>query len=127
MRRSVSILAVLGIHLALLGAVTVQGQTKPRARDIGVPFEGSPGPLNAITDVASVAVGHVTLIEGEGPLQVGVGPIRTGVTGDPASSTDELTRVRWLVLVERERRNDGHDVGGGIRLPRRSGPDNEYT
>ncbi len=53
---------------------------KPRARDLGVPFEGAPGPLNAITDVGGVAIGHVTLIAGDGPLQVGEGPIRTGVT-----------------------------------------------
>ncbi|HLK61718.1 MAG TPA: P1 family peptidase [Chthonomonadaceae bacterium] len=53
---------------------------KPRARDLGVPFEGVPGPLNAITDVEGVEVGHVTLIEGDGPLIVGTGPIRTGVT-----------------------------------------------
>src|SRR5579859_2753102 len=53
---------------------------KPRAREIGVPFEGVPGPFNAITDVAGVAVGHTTLIAGEGPLRVGEGPVRTGVT-----------------------------------------------
>ena len=51
-----------------------------RAREAGVPFEGSPGPLDAITDVAGVEVGQVTLIEGEGPLHVGKGPIRTGLT-----------------------------------------------
>src|SRR5437588_10657249 len=56
------------------------GQSKPRARDLGVPFDGSPGPLNAITDVKGVEVGQTTLIEGNGPLQVGNGPIRTGVT-----------------------------------------------
>ncbi len=55
-------------------------QTKPRARDLGVPFSGMPGPLNAITDVAGVAVGHVTLIAGEGKLVIGQGPVRTGVT-----------------------------------------------
>ena len=55
-------------------------QTKPRSRDLGVPFDGIPGPLNAITDVKGVEVGHTTLISGEGPLKVGVGPIRTGVT-----------------------------------------------
>ncbi len=54
--------------------------TKPRARELGVPFEGKPGPLNAITDVAGVTVGHVTLISGQGPLIVGKGPVRTGVT-----------------------------------------------
>ncbi len=52
----------------------------PRARDLGVPFEGTPGPLNALTDVAGVTVGHMTLIAGEGALKVGEGPIRTGVT-----------------------------------------------
>jgi len=53
---------------------------KPRARDLGVPFDGAPGPLNAITDVAGVEVGHTTLISGEGKLQIGNGPVRTGVT-----------------------------------------------
>src|ERR1700732_1031322 len=53
---------------------------KPRARDLGVPFDGTPGPLNAITDVPGVTVGHTTLISGEGKLQVGKGPVRTGVT-----------------------------------------------
>jgi D-aminopeptidase len=55
-------------------------QGKPRARDLGVPFDGNPGPLNAITDVKGVEVGHTTLISGDGPLKVGVGPVRTGVT-----------------------------------------------
>jgi len=56
------------------------GQSKSRARDLGVPFDGTPGPLNAITDVKGVEVGHTTLISGEGALKVGVGPVRTGVT-----------------------------------------------
>lgn len=51
-----------------------------RARDLGVPFEGSPGPLNAITDVAGVTVGATTLIRGDGALKTGEGPVRTGVT-----------------------------------------------
>ena len=55
-------------------------QSKPRARDLGVPFDGTPGPFNAITDVKGVEVGHTTLISGDGPLRVGVGPVRTGVT-----------------------------------------------
>ena len=55
-------------------------QRKPRARDLGVPFDGTPGPLNAITDVKGVEVGNTTLISGEGALKVGVGPVRTGVT-----------------------------------------------
>jgi D-aminopeptidase len=59
---------------------TDPAQTTARARDLGVPFEGTPGPLNAITDVKGVEVGYRTLISGEGKLQVGVGPVRTGVT-----------------------------------------------
>lgn len=55
-------------------------QIKPRARDLGVPFDGTPGSMNAITDVKGVEVGETTLISGEGKLQVGVGPVRTGVT-----------------------------------------------
>ena len=51
-----------------------------RARDLGIPFRGEPGPLNAITDVAGVEVGFTTLISGEGKLVEGKGPIRTGVT-----------------------------------------------
>jgi D-aminopeptidase len=54
--------------------------TQLRARDLGVPFDGTPGPLNAITDVAGVEVGYKTLISGEGRLVIGKGPIRTGVT-----------------------------------------------
>ncbi|TGQ66096.1 S58 family peptidase [Mesorhizobium sp. M00.F.Ca.ET.186.01.1.1] len=53
---------------------------KPRARQFGIGFEGTPGPLNAITDVAGVSVGYATLISGDGALVVGQGPVRTGVT-----------------------------------------------
>jgi D-aminopeptidase len=55
-------------------------QSRPRARDLGVPFPGTPGPLNTISDVAGIEVGHATLISGEGDLRVGEGPVRTGVT-----------------------------------------------
>jgi len=74
------------LSIALLSVVTAlawaQGPApaKVRARDLGVPFDGKPGPLDAITDVAGVEVGGTTLISGSGPLKVGVGPIRTGVT-----------------------------------------------
>ena len=54
--------------------------TAVRARDLGIPFEGVAGKLNAITDVAGVEVGYTTLISGEGKLEVGKGPVRTGVT-----------------------------------------------
>ncbi len=55
-------------------------ESAPRARDLGVPFQGTPGPLNAITDVSGVEVGQTTLIKGSGPLIAGHGPVRTGVT-----------------------------------------------
>src|SRR5436190_213627 len=51
-----------------------------RARDLGIPFEGTPGKFNAITDVPGLEVGYTTLISGEGKLEVGKGPVRTGVT-----------------------------------------------
>jgi L-aminopeptidase/D-esterase-like protein len=56
------------------------GDKQPRARDLGIPFDGTPGPFNALTDVAGVEVGYKTLISGEGRLVVGKGPVRTGVT-----------------------------------------------
>jgi len=65
---------------ALLAFQVSLSQTKPRARDLGIPFDGTPGPHNAITDVAGVEVGFATLISGEGRLIVGKGPVRTGVT-----------------------------------------------
>ncbi len=70
---STVVLLSLGLSLASANAQT-------RARDLGVPFDGTPGPMNAITDISGVEVGHVTLIEGEGELRVGEGPVRTGVT-----------------------------------------------
>ena len=66
--------------ILLLALLASPQSPKPRARDLGVPFEGTPGPLNAITDVAGIEVGLVTLIEGDGPLVAGKGPVRTGVT-----------------------------------------------
>ena len=69
---SIATVALLALLPLLLGA--------QRARDLSIPFRGEPGPLNAITDVAGVAVGHATLIEGKGGLVVGEGPVRTGVT-----------------------------------------------
>jgi D-aminopeptidase len=67
----------LAVLLYVLG---VQSQTKARARDLGVPFDGTPGPLNAITDVKGVEVGYSTIVSGDGKLVVGKGPVRTGVT-----------------------------------------------
>ncbi len=96
----------------LLTAQSAFAQDKPRARDLGIPFEGTPGPLNAITDVTGVVVGHTTLIAGEGPLTIGEGPVRTGVTvilprgDDPAdpvfagwfalNGNGEMTGTTWV-------------------------------
>src|SRR4029450_4003682 len=94
-----------------LGSV-VQAQTKPRARDLGVPFEGQPGPINAITDVKGVEVGHAPLLSGNGKWEGGKGPVRTGVTAvlprgkasnDPVfagwfslNGNGEMTGTTWL-------------------------------
>jgi D-aminopeptidase len=86
MRRNSRVLVSFFVSLLLFVDVRAQDKVqeksgnKPRARDLGVPFDGTPGPLNAITDVAGVTVGHTTLISGEGKLQIGKGPVRTGVT-----------------------------------------------
>ena len=93
-------------------AISVGAYGQTRARDLGIPFDGSPGPLNAITDVSGVEVGQVTLIEGEGVLVVGKGPVRTGVTSihprgkestDPVfagwftlNASGEMTGTTWL-------------------------------
>jgi L-aminopeptidase/D-esterase-like protein len=75
-------------------------QTKPRARDLGVPFDGKPGRYNAITDVAGVEVGHTTLISGSGKLKVGEGPVRTGVTAVLPRGKDTADPVfaSWFTL-----------------------------
>src|SRR4051794_28653921 len=109
---------VPGARLAAAAAVCLlltpaaHTQTKSRARDLGVPFEGTPGPLNAITDVAGVEVGMTTLIAGDGALKVGTGPVRTGVTAilprgkgskDPVfagwfsmNGNGEMTGTTWI-------------------------------
>jgi D-aminopeptidase len=61
-----------------------------RARALGIPFDGMPGKLDAITDVAGVEVGYTTLISGEGKLEVGQGPVRTGVTAIIPRGHDSL-------------------------------------
>ena len=76
MHHTVALLA-----LVMVSAVSLTAQsTEPRARDLGIPFDGTPGPFNAITDVAGVEVGFTTLTSGSGKLVVGKGPVRTGVT-----------------------------------------------
>jgi D-aminopeptidase len=92
--------------------VSQAARPRPRAGDLGVPLGGTPGPLDAITDVAGVQVGHVTLIDGDGPLVVGRGPIRTGVSAilprgrasvDPVfagwfslNGNGEMTGTAWI-------------------------------
>src|SRR5947207_6376470 len=61
-----------------------------RARDLGVPFDGTPGKLNSITDVPGVEVGYTTLISGDGKLETGKGPVRTGVTAIIPRGHDSL-------------------------------------
>jgi D-aminopeptidase len=100
--------------LLMVAVVTssVATQTRPRGRELGIPFPGAAGPLNAITDVAGIAVGHVTLIEGEGRLVPGKGPVRTGVTAilprprgnwDPVfaatfnlNGNGDMTGINWI-------------------------------
>jgi D-aminopeptidase len=74
MPRLCSAAAVLAVACVCLPAAA------QRARDLGLRFDGSPGPLNAITDVSGVEVGERTIVRGEGRLEVGKGPVRTGVT-----------------------------------------------
>jgi len=75
-------------------------EAKPRARDLGVPFDGTPGANNAITDVKGVEVGHTTLISGSGKLRVGEGPVRTGVTAILPRGKDSKDAVfgAWFTL-----------------------------
>ena len=105
-RLAVGVMAIIAV------AVASGAQAKPRARDLGVPFDGTPGQFNAITDVKGVEVGHTTLVSGSGKLKVGTGPVRTGVTAilprgkaslDPVfggwfslNGNGEMTGTTWL-------------------------------
>jgi len=99
--------------IAILAApsTVVCREGSERARDWGIPFAGTPGPLNAITDVPGVMVGQVTLVSGEGPLVKGKGPIRTGVTAilprgrtfdpvfagwDTFNGNGDMTGTHWI-------------------------------
>jgi D-aminopeptidase len=91
---------VAATALSLVSSV-VEAQSRPeRAREMGIRLDGSAGPLDAITDVAGVAVGHTTLIRGAGRLRVGLGPIRTGVTAIFPRGTGDLAPVYagWFSL-----------------------------
>ena len=98
--RPVMIASLALALVAGLGRVDGQEARRLRARELGVSalIGGQPGALDAITDVTGIEVGHTTLIEGEGRLVVGKGPVRTGVTGHPPTRKVELrSRVRRLV------------------------------
>jgi D-aminopeptidase len=104
--------AALVVTLFTVAATLPAAQDRPRARDLGIPFDGTPGPLNAITDVRGVEVGIATIVRGEGALRVGEGPVRTGVTvvfprgkasADPVfaawfsqNGNGEMTGTTWI-------------------------------
>jgi D-aminopeptidase len=105
--------SALGVALvSMLAASGLALAQQPRARDLGIPLAGQPGEFNAITDVAGVEVGHVTLISGEGGLVRGKGPVRTGVTAiiprgkdstapvyaawETSNAAGEMTGTIWL-------------------------------
>jgi L-aminopeptidase/D-esterase-like protein len=110
MRNGVVALALCAVCVG--SGISVLGQQRPRARDLGIPFEGSPGPLNSITDIPAIEVGYATLQRGEGALRKGQGPVRTGVTAilprgkanrDPVfgawftlNAAGEMTGTTWL-------------------------------
>ncbi len=88
------------LAILLFAGTQASAQAKPRARDLGVPFDGTPGANNAITDVKGVEVGHTTLISGTGKLKVGEGPVRTGVTAILPRGRDANDAVfgAWFTL-----------------------------
>src|SRR5687767_6002146 len=107
-----SILLSSAAALVVAAAAPSFAQGKPRARELGIPFDGTPGAQNAITDVAGVEVGHTTLISGSGRLVAGKGPVRTGVTAVlprgkksfdpvfaawfPLNGNGEMTGTTWI-------------------------------
>jgi len=97
MPRSSIALPILVLVASLTGTIAsgAEAAHKERARDLGVPFDGTPGPLNAITDIEGVLVGHTTLIEGTGKLIVGKGPVRTGVTAVLPRGTASMDRYSF--------------------------------
>ena len=88
------------LPLLFLPFAATHAQSRERARDLGIPLDGTPGKYNAITDVAGVKVGHSTIIRGSGPLVVGQGPVRTGVTAIYPRSDSILVPVfaGWFSL-----------------------------
>jgi D-aminopeptidase len=110
--RAAVLLAIISPQLSFAQSSSAAAGPKPRARDLGVPFDGTPGRFNAITDVAGIEVGHTTLISGQGGLVRGKGPVRTGVTAVlprgkrsfdpvfaawfPLNGNGEMTGTTWI-------------------------------
>src|SRR5215216_568980 len=110
--KAVALRLALGLLVTAATAIPCMAQNRPRGRDLGIPFSGTTGSLNAMTEVLDVAVGHVTLIEGEGKLVPGKGPVRTGVTAilprprenwDPVfaatfnqNGNGDMTGINWI-------------------------------
>jgi D-aminopeptidase len=81
---------------AAIGTTTTSAEAQhapARAQQLGIPLDGTPGPLDAITDVPGVAVGHTTIVRGNGKLRVGVGPVRTGITAIFPRGTADFSPV----------------------------------
>ncbi len=111
-RRSLAHRVALVVVATTLSTHALLAQSKPRENDLKLPIGGTPGRLDAITDVAGVEVGHSTIISGSGPLVVGKGPVRTGVTivhprgkdnADPVfaswftlNGNGEMTGTTWI-------------------------------
>ncbi len=94
-----SLNAKLVAILCLLGVITECYSQATRARDIGIPFEGTPGKFNAITDVKGVLVGYTTLVSGGGKNVRGKGPVRTGVTAIlPRGYQNNPVYANWYTL-----------------------------
>jgi L-aminopeptidase/D-esterase-like protein len=95
-------LRLMHYFATLLVIVTIHGSVfaqKPRARDIGIPFTGTPGKYNAITDVKGLEVGYSTIVSGQGKNVRGKGPVRTGVTAIlPRGKTNNPVYANWYTL-----------------------------
>ena len=114
----------LGLLLAAAAAIPITAQTRPRGRDLGIPFPGQTGPLNAITDVAGHRGRTRDAHRGRGQTRA-----RQGSDSDrrhrdsPASARQLGSGFRGDVQPERQRRHDRHQLDQGIRLSRGADPD----
>ena len=90
---------IIKLIALLLFIQTYTQAQKPRARDIGIPFDGTTGKFNAITDVKGVEVGYSTIISGQGKNVLGKGPVRTGVTAIlPRGRNNNPVYANWYSL-----------------------------